>query len=137
MEYRAVELCEQIASEKVIELAIKYARRINRIALSNKLESIADIKEEEKEKNIENRDNDDENINKSDDESLIDNDVEELSLNIIKKPDIEIKPLSMTEALSIKRNNPFLKSGNSSGTKGIIIIRIKKRKNFFLFQLYL
>ena len=82
MEYRAVELCEQIASEKVIELAIKYARRINRIALSNKLESIADIKEEEKEKNIENKDKN-ETINKSDDESLIDNDVEEFSLNII------------------------------------------------------
>lgn len=136
MEYRAVELCEQIASEKVIELAIKYARRINRIALSNKLESIADIKEEEKEKNIENKDKN-ETINKSDDESLIDNDVEEFSLNIIKKPDIEIKPLSMTEALSIKRNNPFLKSGNSPGTKGTIIIRIKKGKNFSLFQLYL
>lgn len=136
MEYRAVELCEQIASEKVIELAIKYARRINRIALSNKLESIADIKEEEKEKNIENKDKN-ETINKSDDESLIDNDVEEFSLNIIKKPDIEIKPLSMTEALSIKRNNPFLKNGNSPGTKGTIIIRIKKGKNFSLFQLYL
>lgn len=133
MDYRAVELCEQIASEKVIELAIKYARRINRITLSNKLESIADIKEEEKEKNIENRDNNDENINKSDDESLIDNDVEELSLNITKKPDIEIKPLSMTEVLSIKRNNPFLKSGNSPATKGIIIKIKKKGKNFFLF----
>lgn len=128
LEYRAVELCEQIASEKVIELAIKYARRINRIALSNKLESIADTKEEEKEKNIENRDKNDENTNKSDDESLIDNDVEELSLNIIKKPDIEIKPLSMTEALSIKRNNPFLKSGNSPGTKGLAGLDIAPQK---------
>lgn len=122
MEYRAVELCEQIASEKVIELAIKYARRINRIALSNKLESIADTKEEEKEKEMENKDNDDENINKSDDEEL-DNDIKEstLSLFITKKPDIEIKPLSMSEALSQKRSNPFLKSANSPATKGIIV----------------
>ncbi|XP_029056611.2 WD repeat and HMG-box DNA-binding protein 1 isoform X1 [Osmia bicornis bicornis] len=118
LEYRAVELCEQMASEKVIELAIKYARRINRIALSNKLESIADIKEEEKEKEVENKNNDEEEI-KSDDEPL-DNDLNASTILLpIKKPDIEIKPLSMNETLSMKRNNPFLKSGNSPTIKGL------------------
>ncbi|XP_076237790.1 WD repeat and HMG-box DNA-binding protein 1 [Calliopsis andreniformis] len=128
LEYRAVELCEQIASEKVIELAIKYARRINRVALSNKLESIADTKEEEKEKETESNDNNEEKI-KSDDEEP-DNDVEDLpfSLNIQKKPDVEIKPLSMTEALSMKRNNPFLKSGNSPTTKGLAGLDITPEK---------
>ncbi|XP_060817522.1 WD repeat and HMG-box DNA-binding protein 1 [Bombus pascuorum] len=129
LEYRAVELCEQIASEKVIELAIKYARRINRIALSNKLESIADIKVEEKKEDIENNDNNDEHINKSDDEEL-NNDIEEPtpSLTITKKPDIEIKPLSMTESLSIRRSNPFLKSGNSPATKGLAGLEIAPEK---------
>ncbi|KAK1131589.1 hypothetical protein K0M31_017882 [Melipona bicolor] len=129
LEYRAVELCEQIASEKVIELAIKYARRINRIALSNKLESIADMKEEEKEKEKESKDNDDENVNKSDDEEL-NNDIKEstLSLSITKKPDIEIKPLSMSEALSLKRSNPFLKNVNSPATKGLAGLEVTPEK---------
>lgn len=120
MEYRAVELCEEIASEKVIELAIKYARRINRVALSNKLESIADTRAEEKENEKEKKDGDKNDIKS--DEEVLDNDVEEptISLNIQRKVDVEIKPLSMTEALSIKRSNPFLKSGNSPTTKGII-----------------
>ena len=113
-------MCEEIASAKVIELAIKYARRINRVALSNKLESIADTNEEGKGNEKENKDSDKNDI-KSDDE-ILDNDVEEptISLNIQKKVDVEIKPLSMTEALSIKRINPFLKSGNSPTAKGII-----------------
>ncbi|XP_076761304.1 WD repeat and HMG-box DNA-binding protein 1 isoform X2 [Xylocopa sonorina] len=129
LEYRAVELCDQIASEKVIELAIKYARRINRVALSNKLESIADTKQEENEKENENVNNDNEDINKNDDE-LVDNDIEEstLSLNVTKKSDVEIKPLSMNEALSIKRNNPFLKSGNSPATKGLAGLDITPEK---------
>ena len=119
LEYRAVELCEEIASEKVIELAIKYARRINRVALSNKLESIADTKGEEKENEKKDKDSDKNDIKS--DEEVLDNDVEEptISLNIQKKVDIEIKPLSMTEALSIKRSNPFLKIGNSPTAKGL------------------
>ncbi|CAK9804293.1 WD repeat and HMG-box DNA-binding protein 1 [Anthophora quadrimaculata] len=138
LEYRAVELCEQIASEKVIELAIKYARRLNRIALSNKLETIADTKETEKGKGnenenknkneSENNDNCNEDV-KSDDEPL-DNDIKEstFSLTIAKKPDIEIKPLSISAALSIKRNNPFLKDGNSPTTKGLANLDITPEK---------
>ncbi|XP_043253112.1 WD repeat and HMG-box DNA-binding protein 1 [Colletes gigas] len=129
LEYRAVELCEQIASETVIELAIKYARRINQVALSNKLESIIDAKENEKEKEKEDEDTNVDDI-KSDDEFLS-NDIEEptLSLNIQKKPDVEIKPLSMTEALSMKRNNPFLKSGNSPASKGLAGLDITPDKS--------
>ncbi|KZC07659.1 PREDICTED: WD repeat and HMG-box DNA-binding protein 1 [Dufourea novaeangliae] len=130
LEYRAVELCEQIASEKVIELAVKYARRINRTALSNKLESIADKRDEEnkKEQETENKDNDiDEG--KSDDE-VQNNEIEEptISLSVQKKPEVEIKPLSMSEALSLKRSNPFLKSGNSLATKGLAGLDITPEK---------
>ncbi|XP_033334142.2 WD repeat and HMG-box DNA-binding protein 1 isoform X2 [Megalopta genalis] len=121
LEYRAVELCEQIASEKVIELAIKYARRMNRMALSNKLESIADVKEDEKEmmQAEVTKDNDIEET-KSDDEVKND-EIEEstISLTSQKKPDVEIKPLSISESLSMRRSNPFLKSGNSLEIKGL------------------
>ncbi|XP_054000831.1 WD repeat and HMG-box DNA-binding protein 1 [Hylaeus anthracinus] len=132
LDYRAIELCEQIASEKVIELAIKYARRINRVALSNKLESIADMREEEKEKEKENQDTNTDGI-KSDDEFL-NNDIEEptISLTIQKKPDVEIKPLSMADALSMKRSNPFLKSGNSPATKGLAGLDITPDKSLKL-----
>lgn len=44
-EYRAVDVCEQIGSQKVIELAIRYAARMRNMALANKLESIAETKE--------------------------------------------------------------------------------------------
>lgn len=122
MEYRAVELCEEIASAKVIELAIKYARRISRIALSNKFESIADTKEEGNEMEKVNQENGNEDI--KNDNDMLDNDIKEstISLTLNKKPDVEIKPLSMSEALSMKRSNPFLKSGNSPTTKGITAI---------------
>lgn len=127
LEYRAVELCEQIASEKVIELAIKYAQRINRVALSKKLESIADTKEKEKEKGEENKDT---NTDIKSDDEFLNNDIEEptLSLIIQKKPDLEIKPLSMADALSMKRNNPFLKSGNSPAIKGLAGLDITPEK---------
>ncbi|OAD56165.1 WD repeat and HMG-box DNA-binding protein 1 [Eufriesea mexicana] len=73
--------------------------------------SIVDIREEEKENEMEYKSND-ANFNEDDDKSL-DNDAKEsiLSLSITKRSDIEIKPLPMTETLSLKRNNPFLKSG--------------------------
>ncbi|XP_076276688.1 WD repeat and HMG-box DNA-binding protein 1 [Lasioglossum baleicum] len=129
LEYRAVELCKEIASGKVIELAIKYARRMNKMALSNKLESIADVKEEEKEKEQEVTNDNDIEESKSEDEVQNDEFEEStISLAIQKKPDVEIKPLSMNEALSIKRNNPFLKSGNSPSNKGLAGLEITPEK---------
>lgn len=114
VEYRAVELCEQLASQKVLDLAIKYAARINRTALMKKLESIADIKEqgEQEESNVQNDMN-------NHDETIVE-DTEEIILTpvITKKPDIEIKPLSMNQTLSMRRSNPFLKNACSQSIAG-------------------
>lgn len=105
-----MDICEQIASVEAIDLAIKYARRINNRALADKLESIANMKEKNNEKVDENSynftNNDDFNINVE-----VDEEIDDISLPVIKKPDVEIKPLSMSQTL--KRINPFLKSGNS------------------------
>ncbi|KYN15387.1 WD repeat and HMG-box DNA-binding protein 1 [Trachymyrmex cornetzi] len=116
LEYRAVDICEQIASTKVIDLAVRYALRLNKMALANKLETIVDAKSDSKdtkEKEMENHQDDftsNGNFNDSQDiNSQEDNDV---SLPSIKKPEIEIKPLAMSQTL--KRVNPFLKAGSPS-----------------------
>ena len=111
-----MDICEQIASTKVIDLAIRYALRSNKMVLANKLETIADAKSDSKdtkEKEMENFQDDftsNGNFNGSQDiNSQEDNDV---SLPSIKKPEIEIKPLAMSQTL--KRVNPFLKAGSPS-----------------------
>ncbi|XP_047354511.1 WD repeat and HMG-box DNA-binding protein 1 isoform X1 [Vespa velutina] len=125
VEYRAVELCEQIASQKVLDLAIKYAARINRTALMKKLESIADIKEQQDEQKESNAQND---MNNHDE--IIVEDAEEILLTpvITKKPDIEIKPLSMNDALSTRRSNPFLKNARSQSTAGLTGLNTAQEK---------
>ncbi|XP_014482710.1 PREDICTED: WD repeat and HMG-box DNA-binding protein 1 [Dinoponera quadriceps] len=111
LEYRAVDICEQIASVEAIDMAIKYARRINKRALASKLESIADTKEEKKEK--ENTENHRDNFTNNDDSNNThDEEIDDVPLPAIKKPEVEIKPLAMSQTL--RRINPFLKSENSS-----------------------
>ncbi|KYM96439.1 WD repeat and HMG-box DNA-binding protein 1 [Cyphomyrmex costatus] len=113
LEYRAVDICEQIASTKVIDLAVRYALRLNKMALANKLETIADAKSDSKntrEEEMENHQDDfTSNNSNNQDNNQEDNDV---SLPSIKKPEIEIKPLVMSQTL--KRVNPFLKAGSPS-----------------------
>jgi len=110
-----VDICEQIASTKVIDLAIRYALRSNKMVLANKLETIADAKSDSKdtkEKEMENLQDDftsNGNFNGSQD---INSQEDNVSLPSIKKPEIEIKPLAMSQTL--KRVNPFLKAGSSS-----------------------
>lgn len=92
-------------------MAIKYARRINKRALASKLESIADMKEEKKEK--ENTESHQDNFTNNDDPNIThDEEIDDVPLPAIKKPEVEIKPLAMSQTL--KRVNPFLKSENSS-----------------------
>ncbi|XP_025153504.1 WD repeat and HMG-box DNA-binding protein 1 isoform X2 [Harpegnathos saltator] len=110
LEYRAVDICEQIASVEAIDMAIKYARRINKRALASKLESIADMKEEKKEK--ENTENHQDNFTNDDSNNIHDEETDDVPLPAIKKPEVEIKPLAMSQTL--RRVNPFLKSENSS-----------------------
>lgn len=84
------------------------------MALANKLETIADAKSDAKEEVQENHqdiftNNDNSSIN-----SQEENDVPLLSL---KKPEVEIKPLVMSQIL--KRTNPFLKTVSSpSSSRG-------------------
>jgi len=84
------------------------------MALANKLETIADaksvLKNSEKEENIINHlentasnDVDDVDINTQEERNV--------SLPVIKNPEVEIKPLAMSQ---IKRVNPFLKAESSS-----------------------
>ncbi|XP_008217215.1 WD repeat and HMG-box DNA-binding protein 1 [Nasonia vitripennis] len=114
VQFRAVELCQQIASQKVIELAIKYAGRLNKIALANKLESIADTKEPDEiirevgtQEDIFN-----DRIETPDEDEL-------LVTPSVKTPDVEIKPLTPSQTFS-RRNNPFKKKGNTPISKGLM-----------------
>lgn len=111
-----MDICEQIASTKVIDLAIRYALRLNKMALANKLETIADAKSDSKntkEEEMKNHEDDftsNGNFNGSQDINSQENN--DVSLLSIKKPEIEIKPLAMSQTL--KRVNPFLKAGSPS-----------------------
>ncbi|KAI4502565.1 hypothetical protein M0802_002477 [Mischocyttarus mexicanus] len=145
VEYRAVELCEQIASQKVLDLAIKYAGRINRTALMKKLETIANDKEkrEEEEKKEEEEERKEEEKEEEEVENNLQNgtkngitiidDTKGLFLNSMttKQPDIEIRPLSMTETLSMRRSNPFLKitSSPSTGLTGLNTAQEKPQRS--------
>lgn len=112
LEYRAVDICEQIASTKVIDLAIRYALRINKMALANKLETIADTKSDSKDSKEEDMENHQDNFTINDNSTVNDQKEDDVSLPSIKKPEIEIKPLAMSQTL--KRVNPFLKAGSPS-----------------------
>ena len=109
-----MELCQQIASQKVIELAIKYAARNNRMALANKLESIGEDKgQQELDLQLENDKNCFENQN---------NEIEEeLDLApIIKKPEVEIRPISLSQGQ--RRSNPFLKKNTAPKVRGKVLL---------------
>lgn len=111
MEYRAVDICEQIASTKVIDLAVRYALRVNKMTLANKLETIADTKSDSKNSKEEDMENHQDNFTINGN-STVDQEEDDVSLPSIKKPEIEIKPLAMSQTL--KRINPFLKAGSPS-----------------------
>ncbi|XP_011171190.1 WD repeat and HMG-box DNA-binding protein 1 [Solenopsis invicta] len=116
LEYRAVDICEQIAPTKVIELAVRYALRVNKMALANKLETIADgkIRSDSKDSKEEEEDteNHHDNFANNGDFSIDSQEENDISLPSVKKPEIEIKPLTMSQTL--KRKNPFLKAGSPS-----------------------
>lgn len=105
-------MCQQIASQKVIELAIKYAGQTNRIALANKLEAIAETKESEEIV----KETQDDIFNDRMETETLDED-EELFTPAAKTPDIEIKPLTPSQSFG-RRSNPFLKKANTPVSKG-------------------
>ncbi|XP_012277279.1 WD repeat and HMG-box DNA-binding protein 1 isoform X2 [Orussus abietinus] len=115
VEYRAVELCQEVATQKVIELAVKYAGRINRMALANKLESIFDSKNQSEEDEIEPAENKDDGFAVCDEIEEVENTPELILTPTTKKHTVEIKPLTPT----VRRNNPFLKTGSAPRNKSL------------------
>lgn len=82
------------------------------MALANKLETIADTKsdsKDSKEKDMENHQND---FTTNSNFSIDNQEEDDVALPPIKKPEIEIKSLAMSQTL--KRVNPFLKAGSPS-----------------------
>lgn len=115
MEFRAIDLCEQIANQKVLELAIKFAGRVNKVAVANKLQNIAESKEDDE---ILREDDTQEDIFNNPIETI--NDDEDALLTPIpsvKKSDIEIRPLTPSQPFG-RRSNPFLKKANTPVSRG-------------------
>ena len=96
-----------------MELAIKYAGRIHRMALANKLESIADSKEPDE---IIRDVGTQEDIFNDPIETL-EEDEPLLLTPAIKTPDVEIRPLTPSQTFG-RRSNPFLKKGNAPTSRG-------------------
>lgn len=107
-----MDICEQIASTKVIDLAVRYALRVNKMTLANKLETIADTKSDSKNSKEEDMENYQDNFTTNGNSIVNDQEEDDVSLPPIRKPEIEIKPLTMSQTL--KRVNPFLKAGSPS-----------------------
>lgn len=86
------------------------------MALANKLETIADgkIRSDSKDSKEEEEDteNHHDNFANNGDFSIDSQEENDISLPSVKKPEIEIKPLTMSQTL--KRKNPFLKAGSPS-----------------------
>ncbi|RLU23684.1 hypothetical protein DMN91_003890 [Ooceraea biroi] len=108
-----VDICEQIASTRTIDLAIRYATRVNKMALAKKLETIADAKSTvfNGSKREENTVNHSESIVSDDNFDINTQEEDNVPLPAIKTPEVEIKPLAMNQML--KRVNPFLKAENT------------------------
>lgn len=109
-----MDICEQIASTKVIDLAIRYALRVSKTALAKKLETIADTRIDSKDSKEEEEEmeNHQDSFTNNGDSSINNQENDDVILPSIKKPEVEIKPLAMSQTL--KRVNPFLKAGTSS-----------------------
>lgn len=107
-------MCQQIASQKVLELAIRYAGRINRMALAKKLENVVETKESE----YENEETEtQEDMFKDDNADIIEDDEPPLFTLTPKAPAVEIKPLALSQTLG-RRSNPFKKRSSTPTSKG-------------------
>ncbi|XP_063971990.1 WD repeat and HMG-box DNA-binding protein 1 [Diachasmimorpha longicaudata] len=121
LEHCVVDLCQNVAKQSLIELAIKYARKTDRIALAKKLQTIAEARMGEREAEVERREEDivsQDMFEGMEEEKGEENIEEELLLTPTgnRKPEtIEIKPLS----LSFKRGNPFLKKQTTASPNAL------------------
>ena len=105
-----MDICEQIASKEVIKMSVKYALRASNVALASKLKTIANgkFRSDSEEENMENHHD---SFASNGDFSIDSEEENDISLPSIKKPKIEIEPLTMSETL--KRINPCLKASGS------------------------
>lgn len=136
VDYRVVDICQHFASQKVIELAIKYVARINRQSLVKKLQTIAETKysqrlEEETRKEEEDAEMFDD-FSKDNDKEL---NGDQFDLTPVSKKDsFELKPLPL---INSRRSNPFIKTKASPRVGGKqsfkVFIFIKSKKQFFKF----
>lgn len=113
VEYRVIEICQQIASQKVIELAVRYCGMNNKHALATKLENIAYSKEtDEASQQIDTQ----EDIF-NDRVDIVQDDELVLVPTTNNKPDVVIKPLTPSQTFG-RRSNPFAKRENTPKSKG-------------------
>lgn len=110
-------MCQQIASPKVIDLAIKYAARNGKMALANKLESIGENKIQEQEKQeLEKEEADKANeINEIEEEPILP--------ALVKKPEIEIRPLTYSQGL---KKNPFIKTKKPQQVSSLLALDMRE-----------
>ncbi|KAL7298415.1 hypothetical protein TKK_0008609 [Trichogramma kaykai] len=126
-DFRAVELCQYIASERVLRLAIKFADRSQKLSLANKLKDIADSKEpDEVMKGVDSQED------MFNDEINTVEDQEDLLLTpVVKTPEIQIKPL--TPSQPFRRSNPFLSkkctTPVSKGLSGLDKVEVSTKSN--------
>ncbi|XP_058806114.1 WD repeat and HMG-box DNA-binding protein 1 [Phymastichus coffea] len=113
VEYRVLEICQQIAPQKVLELAVRYCGYHNRHILATKLEKIACSKEsQETSQHVDTQEDIFNNIETVEDDELL------LVPTNNKVPDIIIKPLMPSQPFG-RRSNPWTKKGNTSTSKGL------------------
>lgn len=116
----------------MVELAIKYAGRINRMALANRLESIAEQKDKDREAeeanasgNLENGHENGSYMGTNDALNEVYEEEDDITFTPESTPknDVEIRPLFISPVVGPRRSNPFLKS--TSGTaKGTLFLYI-------------
>lgn len=108
-DYRVVDLCENIASLKIIEYAIKYASKSGKMALSSKLQKIAEDKNSLKDIEVVEDDLfDDDDVEEAKEATEISSNPIILTPIINKPPEADIKPLTM----SFKKKNIFAKKSS-------------------------
>ncbi|XP_011312326.1 WD repeat and HMG-box DNA-binding protein 1 isoform X2 [Fopius arisanus] len=120
LEHCVVDLCQNVAKQSLIELAIKYAMKTDRIALAKKLQAIAEarvgawpgVKENE---DVVSQDMFQGIEEEEDEKQAMEEEILLTPIGSRKPETIEIKPLS----LSFKRGNPFLKKQSTVSSNAL------------------
>ncbi|XP_025602291.2 WD repeat and HMG-box DNA-binding protein 1 [Athalia rosae] len=127
VEYRAVDLCEDFGTPQVLELAMKYAARLGRLSLVNKLQSMWKTSEQSEagKDQVESKTSQERanrlklfTVQPLDEECHGTNDVNKECISTAithTKPEMEIKPMTF----SLRRQNPFKKKAQAPALEGL------------------